>query len=338
MLKELCNAYGVSGNEEEIRSIIIEAIKPHCHSVKVDKLGNIIALKKGKGRTGKKIMLAAHMDEVGFMVKSIEDNGTLKVATAGGIDTRVLVGKHLVIGKDRIPGILAYKPIHVQREDYKKIPKLDDLNIDIGAKDKKDAQKYVSVGDYAVFDTEFEQNGNLLKGKAFDDRFGCFAIIELLKKTYQNDIYAVFTVQEEVGLRGATVAAYDVMPDFAIVLEGTSAAEFPEKKDLADFPKMGRGVVITISDRTMFAGRGMRELAQSIAKKNRVQFQFKQPMIGGTDAGRIHITGSGCRAIVFAVPCRYIHAPVGYADKRDLNAMIKLGELMIKAINKGEIK
>lgn len=338
MLKELCNACGVSGNEDEIRNIIIDAIKPHCNSIKVDKLGNVIAFKKGRARSGKRVMLAAHMDEVGFMVKSIEDNGTLKVATAGGIDTRVLVGKHLIVGKDKIPGILAYKPIHVQREDYRKIPKLDDLNIDIGAKDKKDAQKYVNVGDYAMFDTQFEKNGNLLKGKAFDDRFGCYAIIELLKKSYKNDLYAVFTVQEEVGLRGATAAAYDVMPDYSIILEGTSAAEFPEKKDLADFPKMGHGVVLTISDRTMFAGKGMREAAERTAAKNKVKYQYKQPMIGGTDAGRIHLTGSGSKALVLAVPCRYIHAPVGYADMRDLNSMIQLGELMIKAINKGEIK
>ncbi len=337
MLKELCNAGGVSGNEKEIRDIIINAIKPYCDSIKIDKLGNIIALKKGNKKSGT-IMIAAHMDEVGFMIKSIEESGSLKFAPAGGIDPRVMIGKRLLVGKDKIPGILAYKPIHVQRDDYKNIPKVSDLNIDIGAKDKKDAEKYASAGDYAIFDTEFEKTGNLLKGKAFDDRFGCYALIELLKKKHDSSIYAVFTVQEEVGLRGASAAAYGIMPDYALIFEGTSAAEFPEKKDLADFPKMGEGVVITISDRSMFSDRWLLESAQNVAKKNKVKFQFKQPMIGGTDAGVIHTTGKGCRSLVFAVPCRYIHSPVGYADMRDLKSMIKLGELMIKEINKGAHK
>ncbi len=332
MLKKLCDASGVSGNESEVRDLIIEAVKPYCDSLKLDKMGNLIAYKKGTNKKSPKIMIAAHMDEVGFMVKGIDEYGALMFSPVGGIDSRVLIGKRIVIGKDRMPGVISYKPIHMQRENYEKIPKIDELRIDVGAIDKKDAEKYNLIGEYIMFDTEFEENGNLLKGKAFDDRFGCYALIELLKKKHKNNIYAVFTTQEEVGLRGAGVAAYNIMPDYALIFEATSAADLPMKKDLADIPIMGGGIAITISDRTFFTNKELLEKAEKIAKMKKIPYQFKQPMIGGTDAGRIHITGKGVKAIVLAVPCRYIHSPVGFANKQDLNGMIKLGNLLINDI------
>ncbi|MEO0304141.1 MAG: M42 family peptidase, partial [candidate division WOR-3 bacterium] len=222
ILKNLSEGFGPSGNENEIRDFIVETIKDYVDSLKIDKMGNIVAYKKGKNKNGKKILIGAHMDEVGFMIKSIEENGMLRFLPAGSIDKRVLIGKNLLIGKDKIKGIICYKPIHLQRKDYNNIPDVDSLFIDIGALDKKDAEKYVSVGDYAVFDTKFEKRGNIIKGKSFDDRLGCGALIEILKDRYENDLYGCFFVQEEVGLRGSKVAAYNIPSDYAIVLEGTS--------------------------------------------------------------------------------------------------------------------
>lgn len=333
MLEKLCNTMGVSGMEDEVRDYIIEKIKPHVNSIKVDRMGNIIAFKKGTSKSPV-IMLAAHMDEVGFIINDIKENGYLKFRPAGGIDKRVLIGKRVMIGKDRIPGVIIFKPIHVQGKDYSSIPDAKSLFIDIGCKDDKDAGKYVSIGDYAMFDTRFEKRGKIIKGKAFDDRLGCYAIMEILKKKTKNSYYAVFNVQEEVGLRGAAASAFDIMPDYGIILEGTSAADVPnDNKDLADYPKLSNGVAITIADRSAFSSRELVDKAENIAKKHKIKYQLKQPMIGGTDAGRIHLTGGGAKTIVLAVPCRYIHSPVGYAHTDDLNAMINLGHKLIDSVN-----
>lgn len=332
VLEKLCNAFGVSGCEDEVREIIIEEIKDHVDSLKIDRMGNIIAHKKGTGKKGPRIMLSAHMDEVGFMVKSIEESGFLKFSPVGGIDPRVLIGKKLHIGKEKISGVIVFKPVHVQRSDYKNVPDAGSLYIDIGAKDKKDAEKYVSVGDYCVFATAFERRGNIVKGKAFDDRLGCYAIMEILKKKISRDMYAVFLVQEEVGTRGAKIATYGIEPDYAFVLEGTSCGDIPSERDEAKYPMMSSGVVVTISDRTILVDRGLIDVIVKTAQSKGIRHQFKQPMIGGTDAGAIHITGKGVKAAVFAVPARYIHSSVGYADLDDLQAMIDLTHQLVNNI------
>ncbi|MEO0234544.1 MAG: M42 family peptidase [candidate division WOR-3 bacterium] len=332
ILKNLSEGFGPSGNENEIRDFIVETIKDYVDSLKIDKMGNIVAYKKGKNNNGKKILIGAHMDEVGFMIKSIEENGMLRFLPAGSIDKRVLIGKNFLIGKDKIKGIICYKPIHLQRKDYNNIPDVDSLFIDIGALDKKDAEKYVSVGDYAVFDTKFEKRGNIIKGKSFDDRLGCGALIEILKDRYENDLYGCFFVQEEVGLRGSKVAAYNIPSDYAIVLEGTSAADMPHSKDEPDFPKMGDGVVITISDRSLFVDKDLLKKSVEYAKENKIKYQFKQPMIGKTDGGEIHRSKEGVRTIVFAVPSRYIHSPVSFADLRDYQSMIDLTKILLNKL------
>jgi len=295
-------------------------------------MGSIIAFKKGSGKSKKKIMLSAHMDEVGFMIKAIDESGFLKFSPVGGIDPRVLIGKRLLVGKEKLNGVIIFKPVHVQKADYKNVPDVNSLYIDIGAKDKKDAEKLVCVGDYAVFSTKFEKNGKIIKGKAFDDRLGCYAIIDLLKRKLENSVYAVFLVQEEVGTRGAKIAAYGIEPDYAIVLEGTSCADMPSEKDEADYPYMGGGVVVTISDRTLIVGKEFLETAVKTAEQNKIKYQFKQPMVGGTDAGAIHITGKGVKAIVFAVPARYIHSTAGFVNIEDLSAMTELAYNLVNNI------
>ncbi|HAV92141.1 TPA: aminopeptidase [candidate division WOR-3 bacterium] len=332
LLKRLTEIHGVSGCEDSVREIIIEEIKPFCDSLKIDKMGNVIALKKGTGNNRKKIMLGAHMDEVGFMIKSIDENGSMKFMTAGSIDRRVLIGKRVLVGKERIPGAIIYKAVHNQRGEYEILPKIEQLCIDIGCNEKKETEKFVSVGDYAVFATEYEERGDIMKGKAFDDRFGCYAIIETFKSKYINDVYGAFFVQEEVGLRGSIVSTFSIEPDYAIVLEGTSAADMPHEKDEADFPKMQEGVVVTISDRTFFANKEFLSFVESVAKKNKIKYQFKQPMVGGTDAGMIHTAKCGIKTMVFAVPSRYIHSPVCYASMKDLLSMIELTKKTINNI------
>ncbi len=332
MLKNLSEIFGPSGNEDQIRDFIIDQVKNDVDLLKVDKMGNVIAFKKGTGSNRKKILIGAHMDEVGFIIRSIEENGMLKFLPVGSIDKRVVLGKRVIIGKEKINGIISYKPIHLQRKDYKEIPEIESLLIDIGATDKKDAEKYVSVGDYAVFDTQFEKNGNIIKGKAFDDRLGCYAVMDILKERYYNDVYGLFFVQEEVGLRGSKVAAYSVEPEYAIVLEGTSAADMPHKKDEPDFPKMGDGVVITIADNSLFVDKNLLKMSIEMATEKKIKYQFKQPMIGGTDGGQIHKSKGGVKTIVFAVPSRYIHSPVSFADIKDLNCMIDLTKILLNKI------
>uniref|UniRef100_A0A7C3J6Z0 M42 family peptidase n=1 Tax=candidate division WOR-3 bacterium TaxID=2052148 RepID=A0A7C3J6Z0_UNCW3 len=332
ILKNLSEIFGPSGNECEIRDFIVETIKDHVDSLKIDKMGNIIAFKKGKNKNSKKVLLGAHMDEVGFMIKSIEENGMLRFLPAGSIDKRVVIGKNVLIGKEKVKGVICYKPIHLQRKDYNNIPDFDSLVIDIGSTEKKDAEKYVSVGDYAVFDTKFEKKGNIIKGKSFDDRLGCAAIIEILKERYENDLFGAFFVQEEVGLRGSKAAVFNIPADYAIVLEGTSAADMPHSKDEPDYPKMGDGVVITISDRSFFVHKDLFNETVSCAKENKIKYQFKQPMVGGTDGGEIHKSKEGVKTIVFAVPSRYIHSPVSYADLRDYRSMVDLTKKLLNKL------
>jgi len=332
LIKKLTEIHGVSGCEDAVRDIIIEEIKPYCDSLRIDKMGNVIALKKGKSKKRKKIMLGAHMDEVGFMIRSIDESGTLKFLIAGSIDKRVLIGKRVLVGKERIPGVISYKSVHIQKEEYNVLPKIDKLSIDIGCTEKKETEKFVSIGDYAVFATEYEERGDILKGKAFDDRLGCYAIIDILKSKFKHDIYGVFFVQEEIGLRGSPTSAFSIEPNYAIVLESTSAADMPHEKDEADFPKMQEGVVITISDKSFFVNKDFLSLVKQTAKENKIKFQFKQPMIGSTDAGMIHTTKTGIKTMVFAVPSRYIHSPVCFASMKDLESMIELTKKTINNI------
>jgi endoglucanase len=342
LLKKLSEAYGVSGHEEEVRAIILEEIRGRVDECRVDGVGNLIARKKGTGQTGFRVLLAAHMDEIGLMVSQIEEGGHLRFFKVGGIDDRILPAKAVFIGDKRVPGVIGFKPIHLsEKAEKNQVVSFKQLAIDIGAGSKAEAEKLVRLGDYAVFDAEFLELGptvgqrepgaawRAVRGKAFDDRAGCALLVELLAERYPFELSAAFTVQEEVGLRGARVAAYAENADFAFVLECTGANEIPVKKDLNPSTRLGQGPAITIMDQSFIADRRLVDLLIATAEGLKIPYQIKQPNIGGTDAGAIHMTRGGVPSVTVAVPCRYIHSPAGILNLADFdNALILVREAL----------
>lgn len=332
LLKKLCDAFGVSGAEGEIRDIIIPEIKDYCDDITVDTIGNIIAFKKGEDRS-KKIMLAAHMDEIGFIISGITDKGYLEFKTVGGIDNRVIISKTVVVGKNKIPGVIGMKAIHLQsKAERDEVPKTKSLYIDIGAKDKEDALKYVSLGDYATFDTKYEEIGSeKIKAKALDDRVGCYILTKLIKEPVKYDTYFCFTVQEEVGLRGAKVAAYRIKPDIALVIETTTCADVHKTPPEAEVTRLGDGVTISIMDRRTIVDRKYISFLEKISGD--IKIQYKKTINGGNDAGAIHQTGAGVLTASLSVPCRYLHSPVGVASQKDIESTEKLAKTFLLRID-----
>ncbi|GAB6116910.1 M42 family metallopeptidase [Thermoanaerobacter brockii subsp. lactiethylicus] len=335
LLKELTEIMGASGDEKEIREKIKSIVEPYVDNVYVDKIGNLIACKKGK-KDKPKIMLAAHMDEVGLMVKSVNEDGTLSFFPVGGVDNRILVAKTVKVAEKGINGVIGAKPIHLQKRDEQQKPlDFDSLYIDIGATSKEEALKHVSPGDYVYFDSNFEILGNgYVKAKALDDRIGCNVLIEILKNEYEYTVCAAFTVQEEVGLRGAGAAAYNVEPHFAIIVEGTVAADVTDSAPHLVSTELGKGPAISLMDRTTLYDRKVIDKIVKIADENKVPYQFRRIASGGNDAGKIHLTKGGIKAIAVSVPCRYIHSFNSVAFLEDFHNTVKLVDLIIKNIEK----
>lgn len=325
LLKNLCNTSGISGDEGEVRSAILEEIKDLTKNIKVDALGNIIALKKGKKSAKQKLMLCAHMDEVGFIVTDINEDGFLKFESVGGINSNSIISRSVSVGKNKIKGVIGTKPVHlVKKDEINKPVSISEMYIDIGAKDKNDAQKYVSYGDSISFDNSFEYSNGIIKSKAIDDRVGCAILIEIMKRDLPVDMYFTFTTQEEIGLRGAKVCSYNVDPDSAIVVEGTTAADvFNINKD-EQVCKLNSGAVISFMDKRTVYDKSYFELACKIAKKEEISYQIKRAVAGGNDAGAIQASRSGVKTIALSVPCRYIHTAESVANENDVNAVYKL--------------
>ena len=333
MLRELSEYMGVSGGEQRIRAFIKEQIKDDVDEMIEDAYGNLI-VKKGKV-TALRILLTAHMDEVGFIITGIEKSGLFRFATIG-LAPQVLYAKRVVIGEKAIPGVIGHKPVHqVKHEETEKLVETKDLFIDIGVSSKDEAKKHVGIGELGTFCTEFREVGETIFGKAFDDRIGCYMLMEVIKKT-SVPLYCAFTVQEEAGLRGARIAAYRVNPQVAIAVDATASGEWPEEKDVPLYPEIGKGPVITIADRSLICDRELVALLEHTAQKHAIPYQFKKPMIGGTDAGAIHLTREGVRAVAVQTPARYIHSPLAIANKKDIKAGIKLLTSSIEAIAQKE--
>lgn len=333
ILKEYTEAFGVSGCEKEIRNVIMSKVDG-LGDINIDKMGNLIVHKRG---SGKRVMLAAHMDEVGFIITSVKEDGRLMFRPVGGIDPRILISKRVIFGKDGLLGVIGSKPIHLQGADERRTPlDIKQLFIDIGATSKSEALSKVKPGDYATFESEYIDMGDFIKSKALDDRVGCAILSELLKDEYNLDLYAAFTVQEEVGLRGAGAAAFTIEPEIAIIIEGTTCADIAkEEKDYVT--SSGQGPAISIMDRTSSASGKLHNRVVETAKLNNIPYQFRRGTVGGNDAGKIHRSKEGCLTQTISVPTRYIHSPISMIFKKDYEDTIKLVRLVLKSLEEGEL-
>lgn len=336
LLERLCTAQGISGDEGAVREMILEEITPYAESVTVTPLGNIIAEKKGAQRAKTRLLLNAHMDEVGMIVTSITKEGLLRFTPVGGIDRRILPGKSVMVAGS-IPGVIGAKPIHLlEGDEREKAPSLDSLTIDIGALSQEEAEKLVSPGDSVTFVSLFDTAHGMIRSRAIDDRAGCAILIDLMKKELPYDCTFVFAVQEEVGLRGSKTAAFAAKPEAAIVVESTTAADIAGVEPDKQVCRVGKGPVLSFMDRATIYDRPYFQLAQKLAKENEIPCQVKEAVAGGNDAGAIHVSRGGVRTAAISLACRYLHAPVGMVSQDDFHHAEALVEKLAMAIAGGE--
>ncbi len=321
LMKRLSECISPSGRENNIREIINNEIKDYVDEIEIDALGNLIAHKIGNG---KKIMFASHMDQIGMMVTYIDDKGFLRFSNVGGLDPHILLGQR-VIFSDGIEGVISSEKI----ENYSDL-KLNKLYIDIGVLNKEEAEKKVNIGDICVFKTEYYENNNFIMCKASDDRIGCYLLIEAIKQQVDSnyDIYYVFTVQEEVGLRGAKTSSYHIEPDLAISIDVTSSGDTPKGVKMA--VKLGSGTAIKVKDNSLITHPEIKKMLSTIAEKNNIKYQYEILERGGTDSGAIHLNKSGVPSGVISIPTRYIHTGNELINKEDVLESLKLIISIIK--------
>ena len=323
LLEKLCNACAVSGDEGEVRKIVLEEVKPFADEVKVDAMGNVLVTKRGNGKNLPRVMLDAHMDEVGFILVEDEGNGLFRFQIVNGIDPRHLPGKPVLVGKNHAYGVIGMKPVHlIEDGEYKRKPSIDSLRIDLGPEGK------AKPGDWATFATKFKRVGPSIMAKAIDNRIGVATLIELVKSAPPNiDLLAAFTVQEEIGLRGAMVAAYAFDPDLAIVIDSTPARDLPihDGSENANYnTKLGLGPAIYVHNRSTIDDPRLVRFLQEIAEAEGIPYQIRQPGGGGTNAGAIQRTRSGIPVVSASVPHRYTHSPISISRVDDWKNTIKL--------------
>ncbi len=329
VLKELTQIRGVTGNEGAIRQYVIERAKATGAEVRVDRIGNVFAAKKGKANQDRRhLLFCAHMDEIGLIIVGIEDTGLLAYTPVGGIDARVMVSKRVLIGDGAVPGVIGAKAIHLQTPEERQRPlSHDQLFIDIGAKDKADAEKLVSPGDYACPDSDYVEFGDgFVKAKALDDRAGCYNLLRILEGEYENDVTCAFVVQEEIGLHGSMVAAHQVQPDCAIVLEATAANDVGDVEPHFQVANPGQGVAISFMDNASIAHRGLFQALRDLAQEKQIPWQVKRYVSGGNDAGALQSAGGAVRTCVLSVPTRYIHSHSNVASLNDIEAQYQLAK------------
>lgn len=329
LLKKLSETYGPSGREQQIARVIRDEVKDHVDETYTDNMGNLYAVKKGSGA---KIMVAAHMDEIGVIVTYIEKEGFLRFSNVGGVSPYVLVGQRLTFGNGVI-GTVGMEKL----EDIKKLS-LDKLYLDVGAKDKEEAEKKVKIGDVATYHRELVLAGDRVIGKAMDNRAGCAVLIKAMQELGEtnNEIYAVFTSQEEVGLRGSRTSSYRINPDIGLAIDVTLVGDTPEASTMA--VSLGKGPAIKVKDASVICHPRLKELLTELAEKNNIPYQFEVLLAGGTDAGAIHLTREGIPSGVISVPCRYVHTPGEMVDLDDMENAVKLLKLFLaRAMDMQEI-
>lgn len=333
-LMHLCELSGPSGYENEVREYIRTYAQAYADDIKEDSIGNLMVFRKGNRSAKMTIMLAAHMDEVGLICKGYTEDGCIKFGFVGGVDPRVVIGRRVKFGD--VTGVVGIKAVHLSTASEREhMPKTKDLYIDIGCTTQKAAEKKVPLGEYGVFDAKCRSFGDgLIRAKAIDDRLGCAILMTLMKEQPIYDTWFVFTVQEEVGLRGARCAAYAIQPDVCLVVEGTTAA------DIADVPKhqqvcrLREGAVLPFMDRATIYDATWFDRLTTAADKNGIHWQTKQMIAGGTDAARIHLTREGIPTIAVAAPVRYIHSPSCVTSIEDMNEVLKMARLFLKEVGK----
>ena len=331
LLKQLCLLNGVSGDEGEVRAFLRAQAEPYADSIRTDALGNLIVFKQRAKATGNRLLLAAHMDEVGLIITHVTDEGFLKFGFVGGVDRRIAIGKPVVLGPDRVPGIISLKAIHLtDKAELKKVPKTDSLYIDIGAGSREEALKKVPLGTYGSFVSQPEEFGDgFFKARAIDDRIGCAIMLELLKEELPLDVTFAFTAQEEVGTRGAFGAAFSVTPQVALVLETTTAADLPGVDSHRRVCAPGKGPVISYMDGSTIYDRGLFEDLRRLAEDNGIPWQTKEYIAGGNDARTIQRTKQGVRVAAMSAATRYLHAPSSVASVADFKNMLELTRLFL---------
>lgn len=332
-LKELCLINGISGDEDFVRAYIINEIKDFAE-YEIDSLGNLIVFKKGHETPKNKVMVSAHMDEVGMIVNFINSDGTLKISSVGGVDPRVVFGRQVTVGDNSIIGVIGAKAVHnLSGEERKTAVTFDKMYVDIGCENKEQAEKLVSLGDSVCFSSDYIEFGdNFIKAKAIDDRAGCAIMINLIKQELKYDTYFTFVVQEEIGLRGARCAAYSVNPDYAIVLESTTAADIPSASGADRVCQLGNGPVVSYMDNSTIYNKELYKLAFEVSREINIPCQTKTKVAGGNDAGAIHISRQGVKTIAISVPTRYLHTPSCVIKKEDFENSYKLTKAFIDRI------
>lgn len=334
LIEKLSNAVGVSSNEGQVRRIVLEEIKPFVSDARIDALGNVIAICKSNRKNPMRVMIAAHMDEVGLMLMDQDESGYFKFDVVGSLDPRLLPGKAVVVGEDHLTGIIGTKPIHMVTEaELQKIFTVEDMRIDLGEEQSKKAR----AGDTATFATKFMRIGVSLSGKALDNRLGVAALIELVKRApYPVELIAVFTTQEEIGLRGAKVAAYATNPDAAFALDSTPAfdmAPWDDEENAVYNTVLGKGPAIYPADRYTFSDPRLVHFAMQTAEANHIPCQLRQPGGGGTDIGSIHKQREGIPSVSISVPHRFSHSPVNLARIKDWQDTVRLYDSILNSIS-----
>ena len=350
LIEKLCAAFGPSGREEAVAELIKTEIADVCPDPYYDRMGNVLAVMRFgdvNAKNRRRIMISAHMDEVGFMINEVKQNGYLGFDTVGGISNSIIAGRRVkVLGKKGlIDGVIASKAIHHKEKDEReKATPIEKLYIDIGARDADEAGEHAFVGCFAAFDSEFYEFGNgMVKGKALDDRMGCAAMIEMMRSlkaapiTENADVCFCFTVREEIGLSGARAAAYRIRPDVALVLETTAIADLPDVAASERVADVGEGVVISVMDRATIYPRELIDLAMSISKQQSIPAQIKRFVSGGNDAGSIHQTAEGTKVLALSVPTRYLHSPACVASMKDYTSQKQLCEALIRRLAAMEV-
>jgi len=327
---DLCSLPGPSGCEDAVREQIRTIAAPLADDMREDAIGNLMIFRKGRKTPVRPLVLCAHMDEVGVIVKQATKEGMLKFGFVGGVDPRVVIGRPIRFGQTE--GVVGIKAVHLSTEaERKTMPKTKDLYIDIGAKDKEEAEKAVPPGTYGIFASQPVQFGDgLFKAKAIDDRAGCAVLLQLLNEAPPLDTWFCFTVQEEVGLRGAATMAYALDPGTALILEGTTAADLAEVKDGKEVCRLRGGVVIPFMDGATIYDRGLFNLLREGCDQRKIPWQTKTRIAGGTDAGRIHKSRTGVRTGALAVPVRYIHSPSSVAAVSDCEALLAAAQAFLE--------